>query len=617
MAKKQVRPARGGFKLRKRDREHLTSKNKDDLHRQVQKRAEFEVGILAPEEAKLEVVPGLGRANWLPTLGVFGTDEQANAITSEVARKDARMYAFERPDRKRKRDGSQPTKKRLHARAVETFHSNFPPHILLVARWARQRGLPPVAPIFDRSLQYCQTLIERHYGVVVWLACRHTPNSESIRSDHERLVAMGVIAAQPPPMSDCGTEKFGGWNIHNQFVIGRVRGGCLVGDNDKFRFAHDVLLSQLWLMEYGVDIHACSRASIASEHAKRYLAGDTLPKDLSSRISSGLLTRDAAIRQAVGRKMVSWDQSWENSKIKNAKLCSQGEVPRHAERMQEMVVAELADRRAHQEPIDWLVSMEGTKQLEADLIQTDARFADLIQEAREAYRLIKTRHFEGAFFKGLNELLEEYETSRKVTLQKSQVDSEILEEVRARAARAEERAITAEAARREAEDRERQAQNVINQANDAAKASGKQASESEEIAERALGDLLSLKSLRREVAILQAENERLRIGSPSVEKPLWENWSATQIQEALARIEHGTANELDASLLDGTGRVCAGLRTYVEDLLEGSRRDTDYAAEALQSIDAHDRLAPKNTKDRDRSKAGNNPHKTPSRSGAS
>jgi hypothetical protein len=139
----KVKPAAGGKSFDKRARAHAGLLNKLDLMERALKSA-ISKGLKGIES---EVVPGLARSNWLPTVdgGVYGTDKQLDAILKSVSTKLARTYEFERKDRHSKKDGGKPVKRHTPKNANESFHANYPPHVLIAARWARQMGLPSPA----------------------------------------------------------------------------------------------------------------------------------------------------------------------------------------------------------------------------------------------------------------------------------------------------------------------------------------------------------------------------------------------------------------------------------------------------------------------------------------
>jgi hypothetical protein len=407
------RPSDGGYSFRARTRRHAGKDNEADLFDQALPRA-MSMGR-PPMRLWREVEPRIRRSSLLPTLngGTFGTDEQLEAVLEIASKKAARTYSFERTDRPVRKDGAKPIKTHTPVNANESFHENSPPHIVLAERKARQMGLPDSRHVFEANQRYRAKLVEEQTGVKVLAVCDHAPNPFL----DDALEEAGWIINREP-VSENEEQKFGGWNHHGQFYITRVWEGKYVCKHRDFRFAQDVLLSQLWLKAYGVDIHACSRSSKAEETRQEYLAGKPLPEGLAAKVIARKLSKAKAIELAVVTTMKAWDRSWEACKHKNKRLRAAGKKALHAENMAEKVEHELADRREVQEPIDWVLSFEGTGHLEQSLIALDPRYEAILKDSREIYRTIKTRHYECGFAITLNELLGDFEREEAVRRRK-------------------------------------------------------------------------------------------------------------------------------------------------------------------------------------------------------
>jgi hypothetical protein len=378
-------PSGSGKNWSPRSARHAGIDNKKDLKEQAEMRLLFE----NPSAVEYEVIDSIGRANYLPALDRLSSDLELYDFLRAAATKGARTCQMPRADRpKPKKNGQPQTRPNTPKNAVEYFHANFPPSLLLALRWAAQRGLANPTPALNANLRFVAELTKKQYGVRVVASIRHTPNPYTI----EKTAQLGW----PRSRWDLFSEKIGGWNLHVQVYCSRVTDGRFVCKHRSFRYCGDVMIATLWLKELGVNVHQMARVSKEVRLIRDYAVGRiNLPVHLTAKVAAKKMSREQAVALCVAGKMSAWDAKWKKSKgAKNA-----------GDRIADL----LTDKRLVQEPVDWFISMKATEDIVKRLVDLDPAYAALLEKGKTVYAHMKKQHYEGGYERSLNDLLTEFE----------------------------------------------------------------------------------------------------------------------------------------------------------------------------------------------------------------
>lgn len=391
MPRKKWRPSSGGYSFRKSVRDHALWRNKQDLREQAAKLAK---AMGTPPDR--EIVPGVTRANYVAGLGIVD-DAVADIALAENGTAEARTYDYVRKNRPVKADGTLPVISKIPERATEYFAASYPPHVTIMMVEGARRGYANPMPAVEANLEFVTTLFANETGLRPVMTAFHTPNPYTDEELEKRGWVCGVHAGEE--------SKLGGWNYHPQLYFSRIKDRRLIGKHRDLRYCDKVLLSQLWLMEIGVDIHAASRASFEREiRSAMRDRPSKMPKDLVDAVTAKAMTGAEAVEECVRRGMLEWDQQWAMARAKNEALRNAGKPAKHDESMQDRVLKEYKDRCSVQHPADHLVSFAGTRDLVARMAAIDPRYQALFEESKEIYCEMKRRQMVVGDAKLLNEI---------------------------------------------------------------------------------------------------------------------------------------------------------------------------------------------------------------------